>query len=125
MKKLVFDLDELLPMFSVDSSATEIQRIAETIEKYRAEGFSVVFTYSQTTLPSDGSAETPATHIQELNDHLSACSICCDALLLGRPSLTESTLVLDDKAVTFDEFTTLSHEEIMQLLKEEAREAER
>ena len=112
MRRLVVDIEDL-----VDTQETDINALMSTIESYRQDGFELVLTSSAGMLEFDGNVgKIPGSVGPDLFEAVRRLCLDYDELVFGRPDCGPTGLVLDDKAVTPDEFVSNDYRGIQKLL---------
>ena len=105
MRRLVFDIEDIL----VDIQQGN-QVLCNAIHAYRQQGFEIILS----------APEELSTRQSRLSDdlvrQLAMLAGLSDRLVFRGPSLDGAVLVLDDKAVTPDEFLTLDYAKLRQMV---------
>ena len=105
MRKLVFDIEDIL----VDIQQGD-QVLCSAIRAYRQAGFEIILSAPEQLSTRQGGLSG------DLVRQLSMLTDLCDRLVFRGPSLDGEVLVLDDKAVTPDEFLTLDYTKLRQMV---------
>jgi capsule biosynthesis phosphatase len=119
MRRIVLDLDPWI--FCVDrSQSTEtLELFREHLASYRELGFEVVVFSSCGMIGVDGELLEAITGVpSEILQFLSPTKGIWDEIVFGKPPTGSMGLVIDDKAVTPEEFLTHDYEQIKRLISE-------
>ena len=117
MRRLVLDLDDMLFAAGVCSPNEQLAPFREQIASYRAMGFEVVLSSSSGMIGPDGSLRDAVGGVTpEVLELLAQLRGLCDEIVFGKPPTGPSGLVLDDKAVTPEEFLAHDYEQIRKLI---------
>ena len=106
MRKIVFDVDDLIHMLSERAGS-----LREVLSNYRSEGFEIVL-----NIP----AKIPGENTEALSesfDKIKMITGYCDAVLFGGPDKPMRGLHVDDKVVSLDEFLSLPFEDLSALVE--------
>jgi len=122
MKKIVFDLDEIMDL-AISENVDAIAELSGMITEYREDKYSIVLVSALSSFRKESSG-TPFGPFSSFVEVLCSCSIQYDELILGKPEVSRATLIIDDKVVTFDEFKNFDKEQILRILEREASEVE-
>lgn len=115
MRRLVLDLDDILGYSSREDD--DFSRLSSQIEAYRQMGFEVVLTSSAGMVEYNGNVSKVSGHVaHQLIQNIGDLGLDYDELIIGKPPAGPMGLVLDDKAVTPEEFLEAEYEEIRSLL---------
>jgi capsule biosynthesis phosphatase len=115
MRRLVLDLDDIITCLSREDD--NYSRISSQIEAYRQMGFEVVLTSSAGMIKYNGNVGKVSGHVaHELIRVIRDLDLEYDELVIGKPPRGPTGLVLDDKAVTPEEFLQAEYAEIRKLL---------
>lgn len=125
MRRLVLDLDDILAAADGQDDADLCGSLAARIGAYREMGFKIVLTSSGDLLSQWGDPRQAATAPTALLRRLDELGIACDEIVLTRPPAGQTTLVLDDKAITPEEFLTRDYAQICRMVDVDARKARR
>lgn len=120
MKRLIMDLDNTISINKVGnySEATPVLPVIEKIREYKQKGFEIVIFSSRNMRTYEGNvgkinANTLPVIIEWLNKH----KIPYDEIYVGKPWCGHDGFYVDDRAVRPKEFTSLSYEELVELMK--------
>lgn len=105
VRKLVFDIEDVLADIQQNR-----QMLCDAIRAYRKDGFEIIL-----SAPEELSARQVVL-AGDFVQHFSMLTDLCDQLVFRGPSFDGAVLVLDDKAVTPDEFLTLAYAELRELV---------
>lgn len=105
MRRLVLDFEDVL-----NSVTHGDQEFCDKIRAYRDLGFEIVV--SRASTPSSGGKVSPSKMLSSLE----AISSLCDTVVFGKPAAEMSGLVLDDKAVTLEEFMAHGYNELRDMM---------
>lgn len=120
MKRLIMDLDNTVSI-TKDGNYAEAEPVIEVIERireYKNKGFEIVIFSSRNMRTYQGNvgkinANTLPIIVKWLNEH----DIPYDEIYVGKPWCGHEGFYVDDRAVRPKEFTTLSYEEIVELMR--------
>lgn len=120
MKRLVIDIDGTLANHSSSdyTSAGLNHEVATQLRRYQTYGFEIVL-YTSRNMQTHQSnlGKITARTVPVLVDWLNKHSIPYDEIWVGKPWCGHEGFYVDDKAVRPDEFTSMSYEEICELLQ--------
>lgn len=117
MRRLVLDLDDMLFAAGAGELDEQLPQLREQIASYRALGFEVVLSSSSGMIGPDGSLRDAVGGIApEILESLAQLREWCDEIVFGKPPTGSLGLVLDDKAVTPEEFLAHDYEQIRKLI---------
>jgi len=124
MKRLIMDLDDTLS-FNVSgdySTAIVNESVLEKLRHYKSIGFSIVINTSRNMRTYEGNvgkinANTLPIIIRWLDEN----EIPYDEIYTGKPWCGLEGFYVDDKAIRPAEFVKYSYDEIVNILKEDAR----
>jgi len=122
MKKLIVDLDGTITLgdtsdyFNVSPNLVLI----ESLKTYKGKGFFIVISTARNMRTYEGNVgkiniHTLPTIIEWLDKH----DVPYDEIIVGKPWCGNEGFYIDDKSIRPSEFTSMSYEEIMQLLEKE------
>ena len=115
MRRLVLDLDDILSYSG--HSDDDSSRLASQVNAYRQMGFEVVLTSSAGMIKYNGNIGKISGHVaHELIRVIRDLGLEYDELVIGKPPAGPTGLILDDKAVTPEEFLETEYAEIRRLL---------
>ena len=115
MRRLVLDLDDILAYSGHDND--DYSRLSSQVEAYRRMGFEVVLTSSAGMIEYNGNVGKVSGHVaHELIRVITDLDLKYDEFVIGKPAPGPTGLVLDDKAVTPEEFLEAEYVEIRRLL---------
>jgi capsule biosynthesis phosphatase len=118
MRRLVFDLDDLLTAYR-EEDESHISSFSSQIESYRELGFEIVIASSAGMIEHDGNIGTIPGHVaREVFRIIEELDIEYDELVLGKPDAGPVGLVIDDKAVSPEEFLSKGYAEIRKTLED-------
>jgi capsule biosynthesis phosphatase len=122
MKNLIIDLDGTL---TIDSDASYDQKpvnkeVVEQLKNYKNMGFKITIQTSRNMRTYEGNIGKINIHtlpviIEWLNKH----DIPYDEIIVGKPWCGFDGFYVDDKSIRPSEFTSMSYEEIQELLAKE------
>lgn len=122
MKKLVVDLDGTITLGNTSDYVNVLPNLdlIESLKKYQQDGFSIVIATARNMRTYKGDVgkiniHTLPTIIEWLDKH----SVPYDEIIVGKPWCGNEGFYIDDKSIRPSEFTSMSYEEIMQLLEKE------
>lgn len=122
MRKLIIDLDGTLTIADTSDYANVLPNIEliENLKKYKNEGFEIIISTARNMRTYSGNVgkiniHTLPTIIQWLDKY----DIPYDEIILGKPWCGTDGFYVDDKAIRPSEFTSMSYEEIMEVLENE------
>jgi len=121
MRRIVFDIDPWIFCADrgVDVSIDTLKLFREQLDSYRELGFEVVVFSSGGMIGVDGElVEEIAGLSPEIYQLLSQEQGMWDQVFFGKPPTGSIGLVLDDKAVTPEEFLAHDYEQIKKLISE-------
>lgn len=120
MKRLIMDLDNTISINKTGnySDATPVFPVIEKIREYKQKGFEIVIFSSRNMRTYEGNvgkinANTLPVIIEWLDKH----KIPYDEIYVGKPWCGHDGFYVDDRAVRPKEFTSLSYEELVELMK--------
>lgn len=105
VRKLVFDIEDVLADIQQNR-----QMLCDAIRAYRKDGFEIILSAPEQLSARQGLLAG------DFVQHFSMLANLCDQLVFRGPSYDGAVLVLDDKAVTPDEFLTLVYAELRELV---------
>ena len=115
MRRLVLDLDDILSHLGREDG--DYSKLLSQVKAYRQMGFEVVFTSSAGMMEHNGNVGKVSGHVAyELIQTCRDLDLEYDELVIGKPAAGPTGLVLDDKAVTPEEFLEAEYAEIRRLL---------
>ena len=114
MRRLVLDLDDI---FACLDREDDYSRYCSQVEIYRQMGFEVVLTSSAGMIEYNGNVGKVSGHVaHQVFQVIGDLGLEYDELIIGKPPAGPEGLVLDDKAVTPEEFLEAGYAEIRRLL---------
>lgn len=119
MRRVVIDLDDWIFSDELSSSVENLAVFREQLDSYRAKGFEVVVFSSSGMVNSDGKLNENIDGLTpESLALLTSVGELCDKIFFGKPPTGQLGLVLDDKAVTPEEFLAHDFGQIKKLVSE-------
>lgn len=120
---IVFDLDgTLCEIKKSDESYADIapkKDVIEQLKAYREMGFYIIIQTARQMKTHDGNlGRINANTAKVTIDWLEKNEVVYDELYFGKPWCGKNGFYVDDKAIRPNEFTSLSFEEIQELIKE-------
>lgn len=120
---IVFDLDgTLCEIKKSDESYADIapkKDVIELLKAYREMGFYIIIQTARQMKTHDGNlGRINANTAKVTIDWLEKNEVVYDELYFGKPWCGKNGFYVDDKAIRPNEFTSLSFEEIQELIKE-------
>ena len=123
MKNIIMDLDGTLTIDEDDKDyANKKPNIAviEKLKEYKMKGFKITIYTSRNMRTFMGDIEKiKANTLPQIVTWLEKHSVPYDDVMIGKPWCGFDGFYVDDKAIRPSEFSTLSYEEIRDLLKKE------
>ncbi|OCR12023.1 capsular biosynthesis protein [Helicobacter pullorum] len=123
MKNIIMDLDGTLTIDEDDKDyANKKPNIAviEKLKEYKMKGFKITIYTSRNMRTFMGDIEKiKANTLPQIITWLEKHSVPYDDVMIGKPWCGFDGFYVDDKAIRPSEFSTLSYEEIRDLLKKE------
>jgi len=119
MRRIVLDIDPWVFCSEKDTSIEMLRLFREKLSSYRELGFEVVVFSSSGMIGVDGELVDEIVGLSpEIYNLLSQEQGIWDKVFFGKPPTGSMGLVLDDKAVTPEEFLTHDYEQIKKLICE-------
>lgn len=122
MKKLIVDLDGTITVSNTSDYKNVLpnKELIESLKAYKMNGFSIVISTARNMRTYEGNVgliniHTLPTIIEWLDKH----DVPYDEIIVGKPWCGFEGFYIDDKSIRPSEFTTMSYEEIMQMLEKE------
>lgn len=122
MKKLIVDLDGTVTLGNTSDYINVLPNLEliTSLKKYQQDGFTIVIATARNMRTYEGNVgkiniHTLPTIIEWLNKH----DVPYDEIIIGKPWCGNEGFYIDDKSIRPSEFTSMSYEEIMQLLAKE------
>lgn len=122
MKRLIMDLDNTISINKTGNyaEATPVLEVIEKMREYKNLGFDIVIFSSRNMRTYEGNlgkinANTLPVIIEWLNKH----DVPYDEIYVGKAWCGNEGFYVDDRAIRPREFTSLSYEEIVQLMKKD------
>jgi capsule biosynthesis phosphatase len=122
MKKLIVDLDGTLTEANTSDYVNVLPKkgLIANLKKYKNKGFEIVIATARNMRTYEGNVGKINIHtlpiiIEWLDKH----DVPYDEIIVGKPWCGNEGFYIDDKSIRPSEFTSLSYEEIMQLLAKE------
>ncbi|WP_425653329.1 HAD-IIIC family phosphatase [Vibrio campbellii] len=122
MKRLIVDLDGTLTQANTNDYRNVLPRkdVIEKLKQYKEEGFDI-------TISTARNMRTYESNVGKINIHtlpvitewLDKHDVPYDEILVGKPWCGQEGFYIDDRAVRPSEFSSLSFDEINDLLKKE------
>lgn len=122
MKRLIVDLDGTLTLGNTSDYKNVLPNIQliKKLKKYKCDGFSIVISTARNMRTYEGNVGEINIHtLPTIIEWLDKCDVPYDEILVGKPWCGVDGFYIDDKAVRPSEFTSMSYDEIMQLLSKE------
>lgn len=117
MRRLIVDLDDILFLNNGHVREEQLAPLRQQLMSYRAMGFQVVLSSSSGMIGPDGSPKESVGGVgQEIFDVLALVRLLYDEVAFGKPPTGPTGLVLDDKAVTPEEFLAYDYVQIKKLI---------
>ncbi len=124
MKKLVVDLDGTLTKADTSDyeSVSPRKDVIETLQAYQSQGFQIVIATARNMRTFEGNVGKINIHtLPIITAWLDKHKVPYNEILVGKPWCGHDGFYIDDKAVRPSEFTSMSYNEICQLLDEESK----
>jgi capsule biosynthesis phosphatase len=122
MKRLIVDLDGTVTLGNTSDYINVLPNLEliTSLKKYQKDGFTIVIATARNMRTYEGNVgkiniHTLPTIIEWLNKH----DVPYDEIIIGKPWCGNEGFYIDDKSIRPSEFTSMSYEEIMQLLAKE------
>jgi capsule biosynthesis phosphatase len=122
MKKLIVDLDGTLTLGNTSDYINVLPNteLIGNLQKYKDNGFTIVISTARNMRTHKGNVGKINIHtlpiiIEWLDKH----AVPYDEIIVGKPWCGNEGFYIDDKSIRPSEFTSMSYEEIMQLLEKE------
>jgi len=122
MKRLIVDLDGTVTLGNTSDYINVLPNLEliKSLNKYQQDGFTIVIATARNMRTYEGNVgkiniHTLPTIIEWLNKH----DVPYDEIIIGKPWCGNEGFYIDDKSIRPSEFTSMSYEEIMQLLAKE------
>ena len=122
MKKLIVDLDGTVTLGNTSDYINVLPNLEliTSLKKYQQNGFTIVIATARNMRTYEGNVgkiniHTLPTIIEWLNKH----DVPYDEIIIGKPWCGNEGFYIDDKSIRPSEFTSMSYEEIIQLLAKE------
>ncbi len=122
MKKLIVDLDGTITLGN-NKNYSEVDPNIEVINLlkiYKKNGFQIIVSTARNMRTYDRNIGKINIHtLPVITEWLEKHNVPYDEILVGKPWCGTEGFYIDDKAIRPSEFTSMSYEEIMQLLEKE------
>ncbi|WP_411993314.1 capsular biosynthesis protein [Agarivorans sp. DSG3-1] len=122
MKKLIVDLDGTITQANTSDYKVVLPRL-DVIEKlihYKAKGFCIVISTARNMRTYEGNVGKINIHtLPTITEWLDRHNVPYDEILIGKPWCGHEGFYIDDKSIRPSEFTSLSSQEITELLDKE------
>ncbi len=121
MKQIVIDLDDTITVNDGAEYADKPPNIAviEMLKTYRARGFSIVISTARNMRTYAGNeGKIIANTVPVIIEWLAKHEVPYDEIRVGKPWCGEDGFYVDDKAIRPKEFTSLSYEQIIELIND-------
>ena len=122
MKRLIVDLDGTVTLGNTSDYINVLPNLEliKSLNKYQQDGFTIVIATARNMRTYEGNVgkiniHTLPTIIEWLNKH----DVPYDEIIIGKPWCGNEGFYIDDKSIRPSEFTSMSYEEIIQLLAKE------
>lgn len=122
MKRLIVDLDGTVTLGNTSDYINVLPNLEliKSLNKYQQDGFTIVIATARNMRTYEGNVGkiniyTLPTIIEWLNKH----DVPYDEIIIGKPWCGNEGFYIDDKSIRPSEFTSMSYEEIIQLLAKE------
>ena len=122
MKKLVVDLDGTLTLANTSDYQEVLPnlKLIQELHHYKDNGFTIVICTARNMRTYEGNVGQINMHtLPVIIEWLEKHNVPHDEIIVGKPWCGKEGFYIDDRAVRPSEFTTLSFEEITQLLSKE------
>lgn len=121
MKQIVIDLDDTITM-NDDSAYTDKPpniEVIEMLKTYRARGFSIVISTARNMRTYEGNeGKIIANTVPVIIEWLAKHEVPYDEIRVGKPWCGTEGFYVDDKSIRPKEFTSLSYEQIIELIND-------
>ncbi|EGR0396219.1 HAD-IIIC family phosphatase [Vibrio parahaemolyticus] len=124
MKKLVVDLDGTLTQANTSDYKNVLPRkdVIEQIKSYKENGFSIVIATARNMRTYEGNVGKINIHtLPTITEWLDKHNVPYDEVIVGKPWCGVEGFYVDDRSIRPSELTSLSFEEISQLLEKEKK----
>ncbi|GHZ42511.1 hypothetical protein VCSRO173_3307 [Vibrio cholerae] len=122
MKKLIVDLDGTLTQANTSDYKTVLPRldVIEQLHQYKKNGFDIVISTARNMRTYEGNVGKINIHtLPVITEWLNKYEVPYDEILVGKPWCGNEGFYIDDKAIRPSEFTSLSIDDINELLERE------
>ena len=117
MRRIVLDIDELIFSSDRTTPVNEIMVFQNQLELYRDMNFDIVLYSSSGMIGSNGIIREQVGGLTpDIFELLTSVPEFSDEIVFGKPPTGPTGLVLDDKAVTPEEFLSHDYEQIKKLI---------
>ncbi len=122
MRKIIVDLDGTLTLANTSNyeNVSPNLELIEQLKSYHSAGFQIVIATARNMRTYDGNVGKINIHtLPVIINWLKRYDVPYDEVIVGKPWCGNEGFYIDDKSIRPSEFTSMSYEEIMQLLKKE------
>lgn len=122
MKRLIMDLDNTISInkFGNYAEAVPVLPVIEKMREYKNQGFEIVIFSSRNMRTYEGNlGKINANTLPVIIDWLNKNKIPYDEIYVGKPWCGHDGFYVDDRAVRPKEFTSLSYEELVELMNKD------
>jgi capsule biosynthesis phosphatase len=122
MKKLIVDLDGTLTEANTSDYVNVLPNkgLIANLKKYKNKGFEIVIATARNMRTYEGNVGKINIHtLPVIIEWLDKHEVPYDEIIVGKPWCGNDGFYIDDKSIRPSEFTSMSYEEIMQLLEKE------
>ncbi|EGQ9283920.1 HAD-IIIC family phosphatase [Vibrio vulnificus] len=122
MKRLIVDLDGTLTQANTADYKTVLPRldVIEQLQQYKKNGFDIVISTARNMRTYEGNVGKINIYtLPVITEWLNKYQVPYDEILVGKPWCGNEGFYIDDKAIRPSEFTSLSLDDINELLERE------
>lgn len=122
MKKLIVDLDGTVTLGNTSDYINVLPNLEliTSLKKYQQNGFTIVIATARNMRTYEGNVGKINIHtLPTIIEWLNKNDVPYDEIIIGKPWCGNEGFYIDDKSIRPSEFTSMSYEEIMQLLAKE------
>ena len=119
MKRIIMDLDDTISFTSSGNYRDAVPNlpVLEKLREYKDEGFEIVIYSSRNVRTYEGQiGKINAFTLPIMVEWLDRYEVPYDEIIVGKPWCGYEGFYVDDKAIRPDEFSSLSYNEIMNLV---------